>query len=260
MVKLSYSTLLDRGSWFDPNAGRITLREYTKQWLDSRRVRGRPLAPRTRELYRWQLERHVLPSLGDVELRHLDQTAVRTWHGRLSTVRPGSCYRCQVLPAAENGRGGLLSWLAPRMVHGLRASCSSSTAVPQIVSDLPGGVRHVGLPKTVAGLRTVAIPPHVIGELREHLDRFAEPTRDGLVFVGPKGGPLRNATFGRSVWRPAVGALVAQMWHAEHKSRRQTSTTWLLSCENSMAAESGSQLPKLRTRVRFSSPAPLRSS
>src|SRR3954454_23035445 len=90
---------MDRGSWFDPNAGRITLRDYADNWLAARRVRGRPLAPRTRELYRWQLDRHILPALGDRELRHLDQAAVRKWHASMTSdtgpggVTAAKCYR-----------------------------------------------------------------------------------------------------------------------------------------------------------------------
>ena len=36
-----------------------------------------PLSPRTIELYRWQLLKHILPTLGKIELRHLEASAVR---------------------------------------------------------------------------------------------------------------------------------------------------------------------------------------
>ncbi len=50
----------------------------------------------------------------------------------------------------------------------------------------------------VAGRLTASLnEPVSIGTSRQ-----ARP--GGLVFVGPKGGPLRGSTFGRSVWRPAV--------------------------------------------------------
>jgi len=75
--------------------------------------------------------------------------------------------------------------------------------ISEAASDMPQGVRHIGPPKSEAGRRSVAIPPHVIDAIRHHLDSYAEAGPDGLVFVGPKGGPLRNANFGRSIWRPA---------------------------------------------------------
>jgi hypothetical protein len=45
---------------------------------------ARPLSPRTIELYRWQLRKHLLPTLGKIELRHLEASAVRGWFGHLS--------------------------------------------------------------------------------------------------------------------------------------------------------------------------------
>lgn len=46
-------------------------------------------------------------------------------------------------------------------------------------------------PKTAAGRRTVAIPPHVLPRLVDHLDRFTDADPDALVFTGEKGGPVR---------------------------------------------------------------------
>jgi integrase len=77
---------LDRGDWFDPRAGEITVRAYAAGWVKQRRVRGRPLAPRTLERYQGVLNTHILPLLGDVELRHLTAAAVRSWYGRVSTT------------------------------------------------------------------------------------------------------------------------------------------------------------------------------
>ncbi|CAM5714106.1 Tyr recombinase domain-containing protein OS=Streptomyces aurantiogriseus OX=66870 GN=GCM10010251_01800 PE=4 SV=1 [Streptomyces aurantiogriseus] len=39
-------------------------------------------------------------------------------------------------------------------------------------------------------------------ELRWHLESYAEPGPDGLLFVGEKGAPFRRSTFGRR-WRKA---------------------------------------------------------
>jgi hypothetical protein len=38
----------------------------------------------------------------------------------------------------------------------------------------------------------VAFPKEIAPELRWHLERFAQPGDDGLVFIGPKGGRLRR--------------------------------------------------------------------
>jgi hypothetical protein len=45
-------------------------------------------------------------------------------------------------------------------------------------------------PKTMAGRRTIAIPPNVVPVLEDHLERFVGTGPDSLVAVGEKGGPL----------------------------------------------------------------------
>jgi integrase len=40
----------------------------------------------------------------------------------------------------------------------------------------------VGPPKTDAGIRDVAIPPHLIPAVEAHLEKFTGPDRDALIF------------------------------------------------------------------------------
>lgn len=65
---------MDRGSWIDPDLGRVTLHAYADRWLADRTS----LRPRTRELYAGLLRRHVLPELGEVRLRDLAPAVVRS--------------------------------------------------------------------------------------------------------------------------------------------------------------------------------------
>jgi hypothetical protein len=58
-------------------------------------------------------------------------------------------------------------------------------------------------PKSRAGRRTVAFPREIGDELRWHMERFAEPGDDGLVFVGPLGGRLRRSNFW-DIWLVAI--------------------------------------------------------
>ena len=84
---------------------------------------------------------------------------------------------------------------------------TETVMVAESASVLAGGSAPRRSPKSDAGCRTVAIPPHIVPALRHHLARFSEGGPDGLVFVGPKGGALSSANFGADVWRPAVASV-----------------------------------------------------
>lgn len=63
----------------------------------------------------------------------------------------------------------------------------------------------LGPRKTAAGIRRVAIPPHLLPEVAEHLDSFVVPEPDALVFAADSGGSyLRRSNFARSARRPAL--------------------------------------------------------
>ncbi|MFJ3159188.1 tyrosine-type recombinase/integrase [Streptomyces kanasensis] len=58
-------------------------------------------------------------------------------------------------------------------------------------------------PKSAAGIRTVAFPASLVEELQAHLSEYSEAGRNGLVFVGPRGGMLRRNNF-RRIWLRAL--------------------------------------------------------
>jgi integrase len=62
----------------------------------------------------------------------------------------------------------------------------------------------IGPPKTAAGRRTVAIPPHILADLEMHFATYVGPDADALVFTEHHGGPLRLYTIERA-WRRARG-------------------------------------------------------
>jgi integrase len=53
-----------------------------------------------------------------------------------------------------------------------------------------GGERIVTSPKSDAGKRAVAIPPHVVGSISQHLDEHVGPDADALLFPAATGGHL----------------------------------------------------------------------
>ncbi|MHB2029266.1 MAG: tyrosine-type recombinase/integrase [Acidimicrobiales bacterium] len=77
---------LRRGAWIDPREGEVSLRTYAEEWL-----KRRPdLAVRTRELYRYVLDKHILPSLGQVTLAGLAPSKIRGWHAGIAQDHPAT--------------------------------------------------------------------------------------------------------------------------------------------------------------------------
>lgn len=97
-------------------------------------------------------------------------------------------------------------------------------------------------PKSRAGRRTVNFPAELADELSWHLERFAEPGEQGLVFVGPKGAPLRRSNF-RPVWNSACAKAELAGLHF-HDLRHVGGT---------LAATTGASLRELMARLGHSS-------
>jgi integrase len=72
LVETEAETL--RGEWLDPDAGKVTLGEYTDRWL-----RERDLKARTRQEYERHVRLHVRPFLGARPLSEITPQRVRAW-------------------------------------------------------------------------------------------------------------------------------------------------------------------------------------
>ena len=70
---------LTQGTWTDPERARITLTDYAEAWITQRPG----LRPRTVEIYRGSLKRHIVPHLGGVPLGKLDSAMIREWRARI---------------------------------------------------------------------------------------------------------------------------------------------------------------------------------
>ena len=66
----------------------LTFRAYSTEWLDKRKVKGKPLQARTRELYERLLELHIWPTFGDLPLRGIDEGMVEDWYDRTAVETP----------------------------------------------------------------------------------------------------------------------------------------------------------------------------
>ncbi|MDF3300800.1 tyrosine-type recombinase/integrase [Streptomyces tropicalis] len=244
-------TEIRRGEWRDPEAGAVGFRTYADKWVEERE-----LAPLTRDLYRYLLDKH-LTAFADLDLDEITAPRVREWRAeRLRTTSAktmtAKAYRllkavmetavddeliqrnpCRIkgagkekaterriatvvqVDALANAVGmrwrlmvylGAYGPMRPEELAGLRRRDvdldTLRIRVRLAEPERMNGRRVQGDTKSEAGTRTVILPAFLRRELRWHLESYAEPGPDGLIFVGEKGAPFRRSTFGRR-WRKA---------------------------------------------------------
>lgn len=87
--------LITSGAWTSPaerqadrRAKLPTLGDYAPRWMASRKVKGRPLADRTRDHYQELLDRFILPAFGDVALKAITPEAVAHWYDTAAVGTP----------------------------------------------------------------------------------------------------------------------------------------------------------------------------
>ena len=105
------------------------------------------------------------------------------------------------------------------------------------------GTIEIGPPKTAAGRRRIAIPPHVLPDIERHLHDFVGPKPDSSIFTGPQGGALYRKTFARS-WRRARAAVGVE--HLHFHDLRHTG--------NTLAATTGASTKELMVRMGHANP------
>lgn len=105
------------------------------------------------------------------------------------------------------------------------------------------GRKVVKAPKTDAGKRDVAIPPHLLPLVREHLLQHAEPGKDGLLFPARNGGQLAPSSLYRVYYRArkAAGREDLAFHHLRHTGAV-------------LAAQTGATLAELMARLGHSTP------
>lgn len=79
--------LISAGTWTPPSrrkaarrARHLTFGEYARAWLDQRKVKGKPLAARTRDHYADLLDRFINPTFEHLALRDITEDQVEAWH------------------------------------------------------------------------------------------------------------------------------------------------------------------------------------
>jgi integrase len=148
-------------------------------------------------------------------------------------------YRAAVLIAAWCGlRFGELTELRRKDVD-LKGAVIRVRRAVAWVDSLP----VVGKPKSDAGVRDVAIPPHLVPIIKAHIKDHAQWGTNGLLFPSPKGVQLTTSTLYASFW-PArkVAGRPDLRWH----DLRHTGAV--------LAAATGATLAELMARLGHSTP------
>jgi integrase len=118
---------------------------------------------------------------------------------RVRNIRPATLAELEVIVGATPERLRLLvllaTWCAPRfgeITELRRKDIDVDAGVLRIRRAVVRvkGQHIVGTPKSSAGSRDVAIPPHLLPLVTDHLDRFAQPGAEGLLFPAMNGGHL----------------------------------------------------------------------
>lgn len=103
---------------------------------------------------------------------------------------------------------------------------------------------QVTTPKSDAGVRDVAIPPHLLPVIEDHLAEFVGPERDALLFPAQHGGHLAPATLYRRFYTARAKAKRDDLrWHDLRHSGAV------------LAAATGATLAELMARLGHSTPA-----
>lgn len=198
LAPITFGARTDAAAWLDmrhaelleyrwkpappPEPEKVTLRDYSAKWLDTRRNRrGEPLKPRTKALYRGLLDNHILPLLGDYPLTDITPEMVDDWHDRLlpdAPTRRAHAYTLlhSIMKAASTGRRRVIESNPCQVEHATKVDRATVTIpatvaeVDAIADAMPERYKAAVLIAAWAGLR--------FGELTELRRRDVE--------VGPK--------------------------------------------------------------------------
>ena len=138
--------LISAGTWSSPaerqalkTKGVLTFGEYAPAWLAGRKIKGRPLADRTRTGYRDLLEAHILPTFEDVPLTSITPEMVDRWYELCAVGRPTTQARAYSLLRTILGTAvdrGLIKTANPAKVRGGGTAKRAKRVKPASVSEL----------------------------------------------------------------------------------------------------------------------------
>jgi integrase len=237
-----------------PELGEMPLKSITpftvRQWYA-----GLPAEHPTRRAHAYALLRTILGSAVTDDLIPANPVHIRGAGNskRVHQIKPASLAELEKIIAEAPDQYRLMillaSWCALRFgeLTELRRNDIDLKAGKILVRRAVvflHGKPIVGAPKSSAGIRDVAIPPHLLPAVKQHLSDHAEWGRDGLLFPAPKtGGHLGNGNF-YPAWDKARKA--AGRPDLRFHDLRHTGAV--------LAAQTGATLAELMNRLGHSTP------
>ncbi|MBC7760796.1 MAG: site-specific integrase, partial [Candidatus Saccharibacteria bacterium] len=193
-----------RGEWVDPSRSRITVEEWAQRWYDAQLQ----LKATTLSGYRYTLDKHILPTWGQVRLSDIGHAEVQAWVTALSKTLAASTVRQIYLVlsglvkyAVRDGRlsrNPCEGVQLPRVVKKHRGYLSH-TQVRQL-ADGCGEYSDVVLFLAYTGLRCGEMAALRVGRLdmlrrRINVAEAVSPARGLLVWSTPKSHSSRSVPF-----------------------------------------------------------------
>ncbi len=265
----NYRALLDRH--LSPTFGGLALASITRdavdRWYDRCAV-GHP----TTRAHAYSLLRTIMATAVTDGRIPSNPAQVRGGGSteRLKTIRPASLEELEqivaAMPEAHRLMVLLAAWCALRfgeLAELRRGDVDTKSGVLRIrrsvVRSKSEGVLTKA-PKSAAGTRDVAIPPHLLPTIREHLLAHAAPGKNGLLFATSEGDHLAHSSFyGRAAVLTRNGNVKRAGWgwrEARRAAGREDLRFHDLRHTGAvLAAQTGATLAELMARLGHTTPA-----
>lgn len=172
---------------------------------------------------------------------------------RVHKIRPASVDELATLTAEMPERLQLMvtlaSWCALRFGETIELKRGDIDLSHEVIRIRRAAVRtragtfEVTTPKSDASVRDVAIPPHIIPQIEQHLSKHVDSKRDSLIFPNERGEHLQPSTLMRH-------------WYKARKAADRDDLRWhdLRHSGAVLAAATGASLAELMARLGHSTP------
>lgn len=238
-----------------PELGAMPLTEITPAVIRSFYGTLDPAKP-TRRAHAYSLVRTILNTAVSEELLAANPCRIRGAgvSKRQKKIKPATLHELETIathqPERYKGLVLLAAWCALRFgeLTELRRKdidLDNGLLMVRRAVVVVDGQAIVGDPKSDAGVRDVAIPPHLLPAVEAHLEEFSAPGPEGLVFPGAlKGEHLAHGTYHKtfSKAREAAGRPDLRFHDLRHTGAV-------------LAAQTGATLAELMGRLGHSTPS-----